>query len=61
MRSNKGTRDSSGRLGKLVGTALTILSAVTAPARMAPSISLNERVLIVYNKKMAGSAAVAEH
>ena len=54
-------RSSCGRLGKLVGTALAVLSATIAPARAAQPVPLNERVLIVYNKKSAGSEAVAEH
>lgn len=57
----KGTRSSLGRLGEFFGTALAVLSAVITPARAAQSISLNERVLIVYNKKVTGSASVAEH
>lgn len=49
------------RLGELVGTVLAGLGAAITPGLAAQSIPLNERVLIVYNKKLADSVAVAEH
>lgn len=49
------------RFGELVATVLAGLSAATIPGLAAQSVPLNERVLIVYNKKVAESVAVAEH